>query len=691
MVGNNLSNKRRLSTLAVVGTLFSAASAQTFRRTAACGTGLGCLFPPDQVDFVAGSVFDIRTEVQAPLNGSRPYNNGVPDSNFTITIGRKKDGSDAKPISKFFEVDEPVAKNYNFTYYEDLFYSANKTATFVNVVSKDWRHVALYEPGDYYVKLKYNSGSETKAQWTVLPVAEKRKAKNVIMFIADGTPPSAFAAARLIGHKSINGRYQSLLTVDESEGLGIQMTHSLDSFITDSANSATALMAGKKSTVNSLNAYTDSTGSPYDNTRFETIFEMGRRINGAQIGIVSTAYIADATPAAVCAHTSKRGEYSYIIEQYLNGASQNHSWTQWDGPDVLFGGGGSDFLPKTSNGNVSQIKRWQDRGYEFVTDNTTLHNIGNDERALGLFSASTMPTWLDRTVYKENLNTTASFAAFNSDNDTFSAPNVDSPGLLEMTLKAIDILHTRSEKNDVPFMLLSEAASVDKQLHAGDSERAIGDLLELDNTIKHVLKRLEELGLADDTLILMTADHAHGFDVFGSVDTAYMSAQVTDAGKRTAIGTYQESGLSGYQVPQAVNPQDNQIYNNGSGFPATWDPRYTAAFGYASTVDTYADYRVHNQIREMAIENEDGTYSANKEDAPDGFFLSGNLPPTNDQGVHSLSDVNVYTWGPGHELFRGVMNSPDIANRIALALDLGRKSNVTYSSKGKHGRGQVKL
>ena len=37
-----------------------------------------------------------------------------------------------------------------------------------------------------------------------------------------------------------------------------QMTHSIDSFITDSANSATALYTGKKSSVNALNVYADS-------------------------------------------------------------------------------------------------------------------------------------------------------------------------------------------------------------------------------------------------------------------------------------------------------------------------------------------------------------------------------------------------------------------------------------------------
>jgi len=39
------------------------------------------------------------------------------------------------------------------------------------------------------------------------------------------------------------------------------MTHSIDSFITDSANSATALYTGKKSSVNALNVWADSVRS----------------------------------------------------------------------------------------------------------------------------------------------------------------------------------------------------------------------------------------------------------------------------------------------------------------------------------------------------------------------------------------------------------------------------------------------
>jgi alkaline phosphatase len=64
-----------------------------------------------------------------------------------------------------------------------------------------------------------------------------------------------FTAARLIGHKQINGKYQSTMAMDKFPVVGHQMTHSIDSFITDSANSAAALNTGHKSTVNCLNVY----------------------------------------------------------------------------------------------------------------------------------------------------------------------------------------------------------------------------------------------------------------------------------------------------------------------------------------------------------------------------------------------------------------------------------------------------
>jgi hypothetical protein len=66
-------------------------------------------------DFLAGQFFDIRLEVHSPVNGSEA-NGGVPDPNFTFTLGKK--GDSAKNASVFFNVPEPKMEQWNFTWNE---------------------------------------------------------------------------------------------------------------------------------------------------------------------------------------------------------------------------------------------------------------------------------------------------------------------------------------------------------------------------------------------------------------------------------------------------------------------------------------------------------------------------------------------------------------------------------------------
>jgi alkaline phosphatase len=133
------------------------------------------------------------------------------------------------------------------------------------------------------------------------------------------------------------------------------MTHSIDTFITDSANSASALYSGHKSTVNCLGVYADSSPDVFDDPKVETIAELFRRHIGGAVGIVSTAYIADATPAGFTAHTRDRGEYGAVIDSYLNGIT-NYTWTEWTGVDVLFGGGAENFFNSSLDGESYQDK-----------------------------------------------------------------------------------------------------------------------------------------------------------------------------------------------------------------------------------------------------------------------------------------------------------------------------------------------
>jgi len=47
-------------------------------------------------------------------------------------------------------------------------------------------------------------------------------------------------------------------------------------------------------------------------------------------------------------------------------------------------------------------------------------------------------------------------------------------------------------------------------MHVQDVDRALGDLLELDDTVRATLDHLAEIGELEDTLVIVTADHAHG-------------------------------------------------------------------------------------------------------------------------------------------------------------------------------------
>lgn len=61
-------------------------------------------------------------------------------------------------------------------------------------------------------------------------------------------------------------------------------------------------------------------------------------------------------------------------------------------------------------------------------------------------------------------------------------------------------------------------------MHVLDYQRALGELLELDDTIRASIEHLKKIGEYDDTLIVITADHGHGFDVlYASLPSSFPS------------------------------------------------------------------------------------------------------------------------------------------------------------------------
>lgn len=101
-----------LVTVALIGaSVFGRVSAQTFQRLGACPT-LGCVFPPDQTEYLAGQLFDIRLEVHAPVNGTEAFNNGVPDEKFSFCIQKGKGA--CRDVTKFFSVLDPDLEKWTF-------------------------------------------------------------------------------------------------------------------------------------------------------------------------------------------------------------------------------------------------------------------------------------------------------------------------------------------------------------------------------------------------------------------------------------------------------------------------------------------------------------------------------------------------------------------------------------------------
>ncbi|KAI1145582.1 alkaline phosphatase [Nemania diffusa] len=654
----------KLASLATLAASLAVAAAQTYQRLGGCPT-LGCVLPPDQSDFLPGQYFDLRVEVHAPVNGSEAYNGGKPDEKFSVTITKQGGGKTAKKssIAEFFRIKEPKLETWTFSWYEDLFAEDAGTPSVVNVAAKAYRRLAIYEPGTYVVELSYYGGKTTRAEWVVRPLATKKKAKNVILFIGDGMTTNMITAARLLGHKSINGKYQSLLQLDQFPVVGHQMTHSLDSYITDSANSASALYSGHKSTVNAMGVYADSSPDAFDDPKVETIVEILRRVWDSAWGAVSTAQIADATPIALTGHSRSRYNYGALVDQALNSVT-NYTWTNQKGPDVWFGGGAEQFYPgKDSYQGQDYYAKFAAAGYDISLNKTSLLELGNNSKALGIFCRTHLPVWLDRNVYKSNL------AAFTNDPTGKSAPALDLPGLKEMTLKAVDILHRRGGEKG--FFLMAEGASIDKQMHTLDYDRALGDLLELDDTVRATIAHLKRLNELENTLLLVTADHGHGFDVFGGVDTTYLSSAPTPRQKRRAVGVYRDAGLSQYTVPAP-----GVSYNTGANFPVNWAPRYALAQGFGGAPDHREDFRVHSGGPRLPAAPVAGfasdEYFANGADAVGGFVVNGTLPTDEAQGVHSLTDVPVFAMGPCAGAFGGVYGNVDIFYKMAECLGLGR-------------------
>lgn len=289
---------------------------------------------------------------------------------------------------------------------------------------------------------------------------------NVILLIGDGYGFSHFEIARTVKQLADTTTLAQINVMNKGN-TGYVSDPPENGLVTDSAAAGTALATGHKTENGVLSQ------SP-DGTRYKTVLEMAKA-RGMATGLISTSYIADATPAAFAAHSPTRGAYADIAEQMLLIGKV----------DVLLGGGREDFIPEPESGSRRKdsrnlIAEAQAAGYTAVSTAAELAHIdpAHTPRLLGLFALHTMAFEIDR-------------------------PTTTEPSLALMTEKALDVLRLRPQG----FFLMVEGARIDHAAHANDAATMIRDVLAFDQAVGVAYQFAQQ---HPETLLIVTADHETG-------------------------------------------------------------------------------------------------------------------------------------------------------------------------------------
>ncbi|XAH23237.1 alkaline phosphatase [Xylophilus sp. GW821-FHT01B05] len=402
------------------------------------------------------------------------------------------------------------------------------------------------------------------------PALAAGEAKNVIFFLGDGMGPVTVTASRIYKYGEAG-----LLTMESLPRAARIKTYSLDAQTTDSAPSMAAYTTGVKSRneVIAMDGNTvatrpsaDSSVSPAvsnavnncaasNGAAVPTILEQAIA-KGKATGVVTTARLTHATPAATYAHICHRdAEYAISRQAVPGGAGYNSALG--NGVDVLLGGisyywrpFNASTTPRGRPDGRDLVAELQAKGYSYVNDLASL-NAAPSGKLIGLFdqalSEGHMSYELDRDPTKE-------------------------PSLAQMTVKAIDAL----AKNGNGYFLMVEGGRIDHALHGTNAKRALTDTIAFDDAIKAALGKVD----LSNTLVVVTADHDHtmAFNGYSHLGNDVLGKTTDYKTKKTAKAA---DGL----------PYTTLVFGNGGG------PR-KATRDDLTNVDTSGD---KNYLQEVGV------------------------------------------------------------------------------------------
>lgn len=368
-------------------------------------------------------------------------------------------------------------------------------------------------------------------------------AKNVILLIGDGMGDSEITVAR----NYAEGAAGEFAGIDALPLTGQYTTYAVNAdgsvnYASESASTASAWSTGTKTVNGRLSV--DVANDPQ-----ATLLEIAKA-NGLKTGNVSTAEIQDATPGAQVSHISARGCYgpdqttaNCSSEALENGGLGSISEQLLNlRPDVTLGGGSASFDQLAKAGpwkDQTLLSQADDRGYQLVNSADQLDAVtaaDATQPVLGLFTPGNFPV---RWVGPEAVDLTAGGSLPAAQSCSENPARLDTRlSLASLTQKAIGLLD-----NDNGFFLQVEGASVDKQNHAANACAQIGETVDLDEAVQVALAYAKEKG---DTLVVVTADHAHTSQIVGSAIPGLNTNLLTTEGQSMIVG-YGTSAAGGSQ------------------------------------------------------------------------------------------------------------------------------------------------
>jgi alkaline phosphatase len=453
-------------------------------------------------------------------------------------------------------------------------------------------------------------------------------ARNVIFFVGDGMGVSTVTATRIYS-VGLEGE----LVVDQFPFTALSRTYTSDAITPDSAGTMSAMMSGVNTNSGVIGFGPDTERNDFnadgDGERTATLLEMAKEA-GMRVGVVSTARLTHATPAACFSHVNDRDKENDIALQALP-SDATYNPRLGAGVDLLMGGGRQFFVPAGvmdeeggagSRPDGRDLRaEYQDAGYRYIWDQAGFDALAPaDLPVLGLFERSHMEYEYDRPA------------------DVGGEPSV-----AEMTSKAIELLSAATAGADRGYFLHVESGRIDHAHHAGNAWRSLMDAEALDQAVGEAVRAVD----LRDTLIIVTADHSHVFNIAGYPLRAASELPYTP---KSAPAEYLDSPFNNiFDVVYSISANgDISAAGDSSGVPYT-------TLGYLNGPGYRAGARVDPRSEPVGPN--------------DPEYLQEAAVPLGSE-THSGEEVAIYAIGRGAGNFRGTVKNTYIFEVMKSVLGL---------------------